>query len=96
MVTCVDLADITINSVHHNSYFVVVVLAAAVSALVFMAIIFTLSSYCSCSVSRHASGRALSRLASCHRSFTCSRAGTVRCSSSELRTPHLESSSSIT
>ena len=96
MVTCVDLTDITMNSVHHNSYIVVVVvLGAAVSALVFMAIILTLSSYCSCSVSRHASGRALSRLASCHRSFTCSRAGAVRCSSSELRTP-LESSSSIT
>ena len=87
-----------LHSVHDDfhSYFVVVVvvLAAAISALVFMAIILTLHSYCSCSVSRHASGRALSRLASCHRSFTCSRAGTVRCSSSELRTPHLESASS--
>ena len=40
-----------LHSVHDDfhSYFVVVVLAAAISALVFMAIIFTLYSYCSCS-----------------------------------------------
>ena len=46
-----------LHSVHDDfhSYFVVVVvvLAAAISALVFMAIIFTLYSYCSCSTKTH-------------------------------------------
>ena len=46
-----------LHSVHDDfhSYFVVVVvvLAAAISALVFMAIIFTLYSYCSCGTKTH-------------------------------------------